>query len=75
MGNPKRTIEVLVDSGANDSFMPAGMFTDYPVVKTGTEGTAYKIADNGRITTLGEKFLNKNRGKGTEVELEIQRGG
>ena len=55
--HPPRTLEVLVDSGANDSFMPAGLFTDYPVVKTGSEGTEYKTADNGKITTLGEKFL------------------
>ncbi len=59
----ERKIELVMDSGANDSFLPVGMFTDYPIKRTANAGNTYKAADGGRITTLGEKFLRTKQRK------------
>ena len=69
-----RKIEVLMDSGANDSFIPAGTFTDYPIRRTANTGSRYNTANGGEITTLGEKVLCTKTEEGERLNFKFNVG-
>ena len=64
-----------MDSGRNDSFIPAGLFTDYPLHMTENTGSSYSTADGGSITTLGEKVLKvKTASEGKKLNFKFNVG-
>ena len=69
-----RTIEVMVDSGASESVMPAGWFEDYQLMDGGIKGVEFASADGGTITILGERKLALDLADGTTKGFTFQVG-